>query len=254
MSRSDIGNYLGIAEETVCRIFARFQDDGLISSEYRNVKLKDIKRLEQIANQKSLRQTNVASLYSWSEVAAGRVARFRRADPASLLLDGVVFFLLFPDSRAIPLGNSTVCLSWFQVDCLSDAVSGVILPPAQKLLRFSCFPLVVPVFDFHFWFPLASLISRQSIFLPDSVHSGSRYLFVMMAAAGLGFAAAALQECLIRSLKGGGKESWWQRDFGKTTRTWHLSDFFWRAGHIMLSRYGFRQADQQNSTTNHGGD
>jgi CRP/FNR family transcriptional regulator len=64
MSRSDIGNYLGIAEETVCRIFARFQDDGLISSEYRNVKLKDIKRLEQIANQKSLRQTNVASLYS----------------------------------------------------------------------------------------------------------------------------------------------------------------------------------------------
>ena len=67
MSRSDIGNYLGIAEETVCRIFARFQDDGLISSEYRNVKLKDIKRLEQIANQKSLRslrQTNVAPLYS----------------------------------------------------------------------------------------------------------------------------------------------------------------------------------------------
>jgi CRP/FNR family transcriptional regulator len=64
MSRSDIGNYLGIAEETVCRIFARFQDDGLISSEYRNVKLKNIKRLEQIANQKSLRQTNVASLYS----------------------------------------------------------------------------------------------------------------------------------------------------------------------------------------------
>ena len=64
MSRSDIGNYLGIAEETVCRIFARFQDDGLINSEYRNVKLKDIKRLEQIANQKTLKQTNVASLYS----------------------------------------------------------------------------------------------------------------------------------------------------------------------------------------------
>jgi CRP/FNR family transcriptional regulator len=64
MSRSDIGNYLGIAEETVCRIFARFQDDDIISSEYRNIKLKDIKRLEQIANQKSLKQTNVASLYS----------------------------------------------------------------------------------------------------------------------------------------------------------------------------------------------
>jgi CRP/FNR family transcriptional regulator len=49
MSRSDIGNHLGIAEETVCRIFARFQDDGLISSRYRRVKLNDLERLKQIA-------------------------------------------------------------------------------------------------------------------------------------------------------------------------------------------------------------
>ena len=50
MSRSDIGNHLGIAEETVCRIFARFQDDGLISSRYRRVKLNDLERLKQIAH------------------------------------------------------------------------------------------------------------------------------------------------------------------------------------------------------------
>lgn len=49
MSRSDIGNYLGIAEETVCRIFARFQDDGLVSSECRHIKLNDVERLQQIA-------------------------------------------------------------------------------------------------------------------------------------------------------------------------------------------------------------
>jgi CRP/FNR family transcriptional regulator len=49
MSRSDIGNHLGIAEETVCRIFARFQDDGLISSRYRRVKLNDLERLKQVA-------------------------------------------------------------------------------------------------------------------------------------------------------------------------------------------------------------
>ena len=49
MSRSDIGNHLGIAEETVCRIFARFQDDGLISSQYRRIKLNDLGRLKQIA-------------------------------------------------------------------------------------------------------------------------------------------------------------------------------------------------------------
>lgn len=49
MSRSDIGNYLGIAEETVCRVLARFQNDGIISSECRHVRLRDLQRLRQIA-------------------------------------------------------------------------------------------------------------------------------------------------------------------------------------------------------------
>ena len=53
MSRSDIGNYLGIAEETVCRVFARFQDDGVISSECRHVKLNDLPRLSAIANHRA---------------------------------------------------------------------------------------------------------------------------------------------------------------------------------------------------------
>ncbi len=52
MSRSDIGNYLGIAEETVCRVFSRLEGEGLISSECRHIKLNDLKRLRQIANHK----------------------------------------------------------------------------------------------------------------------------------------------------------------------------------------------------------
>lgn len=50
MSRGDIGNYLGIAEETVCRIFARFQDEGLIASRRRHVRLLNIDRLRTIAH------------------------------------------------------------------------------------------------------------------------------------------------------------------------------------------------------------
>ncbi len=54
MSRSDIGNYLGIAEETVCRLFARLEDDGLISSECRHIKLNDLVRLRQTANHRAV--------------------------------------------------------------------------------------------------------------------------------------------------------------------------------------------------------
>lgn len=50
MSRSDIGNYLGMAEETVCRVFARFQEDGLLTSERRQLQLHDIDRLKSIAH------------------------------------------------------------------------------------------------------------------------------------------------------------------------------------------------------------
>jgi CRP/FNR family transcriptional regulator len=49
MSRGDIGNYLGIAEETVCRILTRFQNAGLIATNRRHVQLIDLRQLEAVA-------------------------------------------------------------------------------------------------------------------------------------------------------------------------------------------------------------
>ena len=48
MSRSDIGNYLGMAEETVCRILTRFQKEGLITLQRRHVTLNDPGRLRAV--------------------------------------------------------------------------------------------------------------------------------------------------------------------------------------------------------------
>lgn len=45
MSRSDIGNYLGLAEETVCRVITRFEEEGLISTERRLVRMGQMDRL-----------------------------------------------------------------------------------------------------------------------------------------------------------------------------------------------------------------
>lgn len=49
MSRGDIGNYLGMAEETVCRVLARFEQEGLIAMQRRLVRLKDVDRLSAVA-------------------------------------------------------------------------------------------------------------------------------------------------------------------------------------------------------------
>jgi CRP/FNR family transcriptional regulator, anaerobic regulatory protein len=49
MSRSDIGNYLGITEETVSRVFTRFQNEGLLATERRQVQILDLERLDTIA-------------------------------------------------------------------------------------------------------------------------------------------------------------------------------------------------------------
>lgn len=51
MSRGDIGNYLGLAEETVCRVLTRFQEEGLITSERRHIILNDLERLSAIARE-----------------------------------------------------------------------------------------------------------------------------------------------------------------------------------------------------------
>ena len=45
MSRGDIGNYLGLALETVSRLFTRFQSEGLLKVERRNIELIDRQRL-----------------------------------------------------------------------------------------------------------------------------------------------------------------------------------------------------------------
>lgn len=50
MSRGDIGNYLGIAEETVCRILARFREEKLITTYRRHTRLNDVKRLSAMAD------------------------------------------------------------------------------------------------------------------------------------------------------------------------------------------------------------
>jgi CRP/FNR family transcriptional regulator len=49
MSRTDIANYLRLAPETVSRVLKRFNDEGLIQVDRREVELADRKRLEGIA-------------------------------------------------------------------------------------------------------------------------------------------------------------------------------------------------------------
>lgn len=49
MSRNDIGNYLGLAEETVCRVITRFEGEELISTERRLVRLGQVERLQAMA-------------------------------------------------------------------------------------------------------------------------------------------------------------------------------------------------------------
>ncbi len=49
MARTDIGNYLRLAPETVSRVLKRFQDDGLIAIDRREVDLSDIDRLGALA-------------------------------------------------------------------------------------------------------------------------------------------------------------------------------------------------------------
>ena len=49
MSRQDLGDYLGLALETVSRLFSRFQEEGLIEVQGRHVQLLNVDRLHAIA-------------------------------------------------------------------------------------------------------------------------------------------------------------------------------------------------------------
>ena len=51
MSRQDLGDYLGLALETVSRLFSRFQEDKLITVQGRNVKLLNVIRLKGVTEQ-----------------------------------------------------------------------------------------------------------------------------------------------------------------------------------------------------------
>jgi CRP/FNR family transcriptional regulator len=50
MSRHEIGNYLGLAVETVSRLFTRFQDDGLMRVDRKHIELFDLDGLESVVN------------------------------------------------------------------------------------------------------------------------------------------------------------------------------------------------------------
>jgi CRP/FNR family transcriptional regulator len=51
MSRDDIGNYLGLAMETVSRMFTRFQNEGLLRVEGRHVRILNLAHLRALANE-----------------------------------------------------------------------------------------------------------------------------------------------------------------------------------------------------------
>ncbi|MGH1485364.1 MAG: fumarate/nitrate reduction transcriptional regulator Fnr [Cellvibrionaceae bacterium] len=50
MSRTDMGNYLGLTIETVSRVFGRFQKEGCLSVNRRLIDLLDVKKLKRIAS------------------------------------------------------------------------------------------------------------------------------------------------------------------------------------------------------------
>ncbi len=50
MSRHEIGNYLGLAVETVSRLFTRFQEDGLLRVDRKHIELLDMDGLDALVN------------------------------------------------------------------------------------------------------------------------------------------------------------------------------------------------------------
>ena len=51
MSRQDLGDYLGLALETVSRLFSRFQEEGMLHIEGRNVEIIAMDALMAVAGQ-----------------------------------------------------------------------------------------------------------------------------------------------------------------------------------------------------------
>jgi CRP/FNR family transcriptional regulator len=51
MSRHEIGNYLGLAVETVSRIFTRFQEEGLLKVDRKHVQILNLAGIEAVLGQ-----------------------------------------------------------------------------------------------------------------------------------------------------------------------------------------------------------
>lgn len=51
MSRNDIGNYLGLAVETVSRHFSRFCDQHLLTVNRRSIQINDLEKLKETAGE-----------------------------------------------------------------------------------------------------------------------------------------------------------------------------------------------------------
>jgi CRP/FNR family transcriptional regulator len=50
MSRTDIGNYLGLAVETVSRVFTRLQQNGILKVDGKELQILDLGKLCDIAH------------------------------------------------------------------------------------------------------------------------------------------------------------------------------------------------------------
>jgi len=58
MSRNEIGNYLGLAVETVSRLFTRFQDEGILRVERKHIELINIDALKKICDSHIISDSN----------------------------------------------------------------------------------------------------------------------------------------------------------------------------------------------------
>lgn len=56
MSRHEIGNYLGLAVETISRLFTRFQEDGILDVRRKYVRLTDFRGLEAMVSRRHIKQ------------------------------------------------------------------------------------------------------------------------------------------------------------------------------------------------------
>jgi len=58
MTRAELGNYLGLALETVSRLMSRFKKDHLIELDHREVKIVDLPKLKQVAGMEDQKEAS----------------------------------------------------------------------------------------------------------------------------------------------------------------------------------------------------